>query len=270
MLHQWEEPGISVGAGSGAVFFAGCPLRCAYCQNRAISRAAAGTVYEPRDLAKVFSSLEAQGAANLNLVTPTHFAAPIREAIRLAREAGFDLPVIWNTSGYENASAIRQNEGCVDVYLTDFKYADGRLAEELSHAKDYPEAALRALSEMVRCTGSLRWDAFDGEERLVSGCVVRHLVLPGHADASCAVLELLWREFGDAIKLSLMSQYTPVLDADDPVLAAHPGLGRTVSAEEYEQVLDCADELGFQDYFWQEGGAAEESFIPAFSPAALR
>lgn len=264
MLHQWEEPGISVGNGSGAVFFAGCSLKCVYCQNQAISRTVTGSALTPEGLSDLFLRFQEQGAANVNLVTPTHFAIPIRKAIAYSRSHGLALPVIWNTSGYENASAIRANAGYVDVYLTDFKYASSVLAQELSLAREYPSVALASIHEMLRCTDPWATDVFAGEERLVSGCIVRHLVLPGYADESCHALELLWNEFGNGIKLSLMSQYTPLLRDGDPALIGHPSLARAVLPEEYEQVLCFADDLGFEDYFWQEGETAADSFIPAF------
>lgn len=265
MLHEWEEPPLSGSVGSGAVFFAGCPLGCVYCQNHAISRGAEGTPKSVQELAEVFLDLEARGALNVNLVTPTHFAPAIRRAVRLARKAGLELPIIWNTSGYETAGAIQDNEGIVDVYLTDFKYADAALASALSQTPDYPQVAVRAIHEMLRRTRPLAFDEVGGEERMISGVVVRHLVLPGHVRESCQALRLLRDEFGDDVRLSIMSQYTPQIPEGSPVLDAFPELARRVTPEEYEAVLDQADALGFEDYFWQEGDPAQESFIPAFS-----
>lgn len=265
MLHEWEEPPLSGTVGSGAVFFPGCSLGCVYCQNHAISRSGAGDPLSEAELAQVFLGLQARGALNVNLVTPTHFAPAIRRAVRLAREAGLALPVIWNTSGYETVRAIQDNQGLVDVYLTDFKYADAALADALSHAPDYPRVALRAIHEMLRCTRPLSFDGAVGEERLVSGVVVRHLVLPGQVEESCQALSVLRAEFGDAVRLSIMSQYTPQIPEGSPVLDAFPELARRVTPEEYEAVLDHADDLGFTDYFWQEGDPAQESFIPDFS-----
>lgn len=264
MLHHWEEPPISGVAGSGAVFFPGCSLRCAYCQNHAISRSCVGRHVDVPELARILCRLEDEGAMNLNLVTPTHFAPQIRQAVRLAREAGCALPVIWNTSGYETVEAIQGNVGCVDAYLTDFKYADAALAAALSQAPDYPKAALAAIHAMVRAAGPLAFDELAGQERLVGGVVVRHLVLPGQVEASCAALDALRAEFGDAVRLSIMSQYTPQIPLDAPILRAFPELARPVLPEEYEAVLDHADGLGYDGYWWQEGDPAQESFIPAF------
>lgn len=264
MLHEWEEPPLSPGAGSGAVFFPGCSLRCAYCQNHAISRKAQGTPMTVLELADAFLRLQQQGAANVNLVTPTHFAHEIRQAVALARERGLELPVIWNTSGYETAEAIAANDGIVDVYLTDLKYVDPRLAARLSQAADYPAVALAAIHEMQQRSGPPAFDVIAGEVRMTKGVVVRHLVLPGQVGASQQVLDVLWREFGDQVKLSIMSQYTPQIPAGSPVLDEFSELTRRVTEDEYEAVLDHADALGFEDYFWQQGDPAQDSFIPPF------
>ncbi|MCI9129246.1 MAG: radical SAM protein [Eggerthellaceae bacterium] len=264
MLHQWEEPPISCGAGSGAVFFAGCPLGCVYCQNSAISRRVEGEAVTPHELSQTFLKLQGEGAANINLVTPTHFANGIRDAIGMARDGGLDLPVIWNTSGYEASDAIRANEGFVDAYLTDFKYADADLSRRLSFAPDYPQVALSAIEEMVRAVGKPAFDELAGEPRLVSGVVVRHLVLPGCIPQSKEALRILREAFGDSILLSVMGQYTPVLPKGSPCLRDIPELARALEPSEYEEVLEFADELGYEDYFWQDGDAAKESFIPQF------
>lgn len=265
MVHEWEEPPISGEAGSGAVFFPGCSLGCAYCQNHAISRACAGKPMSVTALADLFVDLQRRGAMNVNLVTPTHYAEPIREAVARARERGLGLPVVWNTSGYETVEAIAENEGTVDVYLTDFKYANVSLAAQLSQAPDYPQVAVDAIHEMVRRVGEPAFDEFGGVERLVSGVVVRHLVLPGHVRESWEALDVLWREFGDSVRLSIMSQYTPQIPEGSLVLVEFPELARRVTDDEYEAVLDHADALGFPDYYWQQGNPAQESFIPSFS-----
>ncbi|MEC4273363.1 radical SAM protein [Adlercreutzia sp. R25] len=271
-LHFWEEPPISGEGGSGTIFFSGCPVRCVYCQNADIALGEHAREITVERLAAIMGELEATGALNINCVTPTHYAPQIREAVTLARAAGLALPVLWNTSGYETVRSVRDNAGFVDAYLTDFKYADAELARRYSHAPDYPEVALAALGAMVEAAGAPRYDEHRGQERLVSGVVVRHLVLPGALENSKAVVRLLHERFGNAIRLSLMNQYTPVIaraaeEGDQRAaltLAACPELAETVPDAEYEQLLDYADALGVEDYFWQEGGAAEESFIPAF------
>ena len=271
-LHFWEEPPISGSRGSGTVFFAHCPLRCCYCQNAVIAAGQAGRAVDVGRLAEMLLELEAQGALNVNFVTPTHYAPQARAAVSQARGRGLALPVVWNTSGYETVAAVQANAGTVDAYLADFKYADPSLAARYSKAPDYPDVALAALDEMARQTGDPEFDEVDGDPRLVRGTVVRHLMLPGALEDSKRVVRLVHERFGDDVLLSLMNQYTPVLaDAaaagDERAAAAlrcSPELALRVPDEDYERLLDYADGLGVEDYFWQEGGAAEESFIPPF------
>lgn len=277
-LHFWEEPPISGERGSGTVFFAHCPLRCVYCQNAVIAAGEAGAEVSVERLGEMCLELQEQGALNVNFVTPTHYAPEARAAVAWARERGLALPVVWNTSGYETVAAVRANAGTVDAYLTDFKYADAELARRYSHAPDYPEVALAALEAMVEEAGRPTFDEVDGEPRLTGGVVVRHLMLPGALEDSKRVVRLVHERFGDAVLLSLMNQYTPVLadaaKAGDARAAATldrcPELAERVSDDEYELLLDYADELGVEDYFWQQGGAAEDSFIPAFDLSGVR
>ncbi|MVN47632.1 radical SAM protein [Eggerthella lenta] len=277
-LHFWEEPPISGSRGSGTVFFAHCPLRCVYCQNAVIAAGEAGAEGSVERLGEMCLELQEQGALNVNFVTPTHYAPEARAAVAWARERGLALPVVWNTSGYETVAAVRANAGTVDAYLTDFKYADVELARRYSHAPDYPEVALAALEAMVEEAGEPKFDEVDGELRLTGGVVVRHLMLPGALEDSKRVVRLVRQRFGDAVLLSLMNQYTPVLadaaKAGDARAAATldrcPELAERVSDDEYELLLDYADELGVEDYFWQQGGAAEDSFIPAFDLSGVR
>lgn len=271
-LHMWEEPPISGNSGSGTVFFSHCTLGCVYCQNYAISGGDGehGRILSTDGLAEACLDLEKRGALNINMVTPTHYAPQIRCAIKAACDAGLTLPIIWNTSGYERCEAIRDNAGYVDIYLTDFKYADSKLASELSFAPDYPETALAALSEMVIQTGPPKFDTYHSQRRMIRGVVVRHMTLPGYIEDSMKVVKTISDHFGDDVLLSLMNQYTPVLktrsDAHDPfaskILDANPGLGGSVALKDYERLLDYADSLGIDDYFWQDGEACKESFIP--------
>ena len=272
-LHFWEEPPISGSAGSGTVFFAHCPLRCSYCQNTVIAHGSLGYAVECVDLRDACLDLERQGALNVNFVTPTHYAPHVRAVVLAAREEGFSLPVVWNTGGYETVEAIRANADVVDVYLTDFKYADPALGVRYSSVSDYPQCALEALAAMIDEVGSPVYDKYRGDERMTRGVIVRHLLLPGHVDDSMRVVRMLHERFGDALRLSLMNQYTPVLataaqrgDAQAArVLRACPELAGRVEPDDYERLLDFADAIGVEDYYWQEGGACEESFIPAFS-----
>lgn len=277
-LHFWEEPPISGERGSGTVFFAHCPLRCVYCQNAVIAAGDAGAPVSVERLAAMCVELQEQGALNINFVTPTHYAVEARAAVARARAHGLTLPVVWNTSGYETVEAVRANAGTVDAYLTDFKYADGALARRYSHAPDYPAVALRALEAMVEEAGEPTFDEVDGAPRLTGGVVVRHLMLPDALEDSQRVVRLVHERFGSSVLLSLMNQYTPVLAdaaaAGDEHAAATlrrcPELARRVPDIDYERLLDYADSLGVEDYFWQEGGAAEESFIPPFDLTGVR
>ena len=261
-LHFWEEPPLSGEAGSGTVFFVNCPLHCAYCQNAEIAAGDVGIAVSEERLAEIFLDLEAQGALNVNCVTPTHYSLQIARAVQIARGRGLGLPVVWNTSGYERVPVIEALASTVDVYLADFKYADARLAERYSHASDYPGVAIAAIEAMVRTAGEPRFDEVDGLPRMTGGVVVRHLVLPGALEQSKDALRMLFDRFGDDVLYSIMNQYTPVMP--EASLARFPELGARVPDAEYEELLDFADELGMQDYFWQEGPAAEESFIPAW------
>ena len=276
-LHFWEEPCLSGTRGSGALFFVNCSLRCVYCQNAEIAAGGAGVEVSVERIAELCLDLQEQGALNINCVTPTHYAPAIIDAIALARSRGLSVPVVWNTSGYETVDAIRALNGTVDVYLTDFKYADASLARRYSHAADYPQVALAALDEMVAQIGAPCFDEVDGQPRLLRGVVMRHLVLPGAVRQSKDVLALLFDRYGDAILYSIMNQYTPVV-ADraaagdgqaSAVLEKNPELGKRVTDEEYEDVLDFADDLGISDYYWQDGPAALESFIPAWDGTGL-
>lgn len=276
-LHFWEEPPISGSAGSGTVFFAHCPLRCTYCQNAVIAEGRAGRVVSIERLAEICLELQEQNALNINFVTPTHYAPQARAAVALARSKGLSLPVVWNTSGYETVASVEANASVVDVYLTDFKYANANLAARYSHASDYAGVALAALDVMVEQVGEPTFDEMDGSPRLVRGVVVRHLMLPGALEDSKRVVRLVHSRYGDRVLLSLMNQYTPVIAAAAQAgnrraadwLCRCPELAFAVPAEEYGALLDYADDLGVQDYFWQEGGAAEESFIPAFDCAGV-
>lgn len=261
-LHFWEEPPISGTAGSGTVFFSHCPLHCIYCQNEQIASGHAGKQVDEDRLADMCLDLQEQGALNVNFVTPTHYSLQVRDAVERARARGLSIPVVWNTSGYEREAVVGALEGTVDVWLTDYKYADAGLAARYSHAVDYPDVALQAIAEMLRVSGVPRYDEVQGEPRMIGGVVVRHLVLPGALDNSKTALRILFDRFGDDVLYSIMNQYTPVMPT--AALSRYPELGGRVSDEEYEELLDYADSLGMQDYFWQDGPAAEESFIPSW------
>ena len=264
-LHLWEEPPISGEAGSGAIFFSGCPLRCVFCQNHEISSGGFGLPVSTARLAEMMLELEGQGALNINLVTPLHFAPHVREAVQMARSAGLDLPIVCNTSGYERPGVVRALADVVDVWLTDFKYASAALAGELSAAPDYPEVASASLAVMTEALRTRGGRLLSRDGSMLRGIIVRHLVLPGHVDDSCAVLDRVWEITGNDADLSIMNQYTP----NEACRRAGGDLSHGISEEEYEVVLCHADDLGFERIWWQEGGTVSESFVPAFDATGV-
>ena len=249
MIHPWEEPALAGNGGSGAIFFGGCTLGCTYCQNRAISAGPAGAAVDSRQLRAMMEDLIARGAENIDLVTPTHYLPTILPAL----EPKLPVPVVYNCGGYERVETLRKLEGKVDIYLPDLKYSDNRLAAALSGAPDYFETACAAIREMVRQTGPVRWDG----EKVVSGVIVRHLILPGFVGNSLGVLDWLGEYFAPGeILVSLMRQYTPMGHTAPP-------LNRRVTQEEYDAVLSWMF-LNDLEGFTQEADSAEKTFIPDF------
>ena len=249
MLHHWEEPVLAGSGGSGAIFFGGCTLGCRYCQNRAISASPTGVEMDAKALRSVMESLIAQGADNIDLVTPTHYLPTVAEAL----EQKLKVPVIYNCGGYGRAGILRALEGKVDIYLPDLKYGDNALAARLSGAGDYVQYATAAIREMFRQTGPVR---FEGE-RMVRGVLIRHLVLPGQVESSLKVLDWIGENFRPGeVLVSLMSQYTPMPGMKPP-------LDRRVTAQEYDAVLSWML-LNDLEGFTQEISAADGCFIPDF------
>jgi putative pyruvate formate lyase activating enzyme len=255
-LHYWEEPCISGKKGSGAVFFSGCSLHCVFCQNREISDGKAGKVISKERLSDIFMELAVKGANNINLVTPGQYIPDIVWAVNDAKSRGMKLPIIYNTSGYENVTELKLLEGIVDVYLPDFKYMDSTLSARYSRAKDYPSVAKQALSEMVRQQPDVVID--DATGLIQKGVIVRQLLLPGHVNDAKAVLKYLYDTYHDHVYISMMSQFTPI------ALKDYPEINRTVTRREYERLVDYALKIGITNAFIQEGDVAKDSFIPAF------
>ena len=264
-LHMWEEPPISGEDGSGTIFFSGCPLRCVFCQNHEISHEGVGLPVTPARLAQMMLEQESRGALNVNLVTPSHFTPHVVAAVRAAREAGLSIPIVCNTSGYELPELVDELADVVDVWLTDFKYASPDLAARLSGARDYPAIAAESLARMVVNLRDRGGAAFGEDGRMLRGIVVRHLVLPGCDLDSCAVLDRVWEICGNDVDLSVMNQYTP----NACCLERGGDLARAVTEEEYELVLDHADDLGFERMWWQQGGTVSESFVPSFDATGV-
>lgn len=256
-LHYWEEPCISGNTGSGTVFFCGCNLHCVYCQNYEIAHAASGKEVSLSRLADIFLELQDQGAANLNLVTPTHYVLQIISAVKMARNRGLKIPLVYNTSGYEKVETLKMLEGIVDVYLTDFKYWEEKTALAYSKAGDYPKVAKMAVEEMV---SQVPHPVFDKSGMMQKGVIVRHLLLPGHVHEAKNVVKYLYETYGSCICLSLLNQYTP----SKRLQKKYPEIARKTTKREYDALTDYACTLGIGQAYIQEGDTAKESFIPSF------
>ncbi len=251
MVHLWEEPALAGAGGSGAVFFGGCTLGCQYCQNAAISGRAVGAETDSAGLRQIMEDLIAQGAENIDLVTPTHYLPTVIPAL----QPKLPVPVVYNCGGYERVQTLQMLEGLVDIYLPDLKYGDNALADRLSGAGDYFETACAAVREMVRQTGSPVWDG----PRLKKGTVIRHLILPGQVENSLRVLDWIGENFAPGqVLVSLMRQYTPMGNLPAP-------FDRRVTDEEYDAVLSWMY-LNDLSGFVQEKDAADSRFIPDFFP----
>ena len=249
MIHKWEEPALAGSGGSGAIFFGGCTLRCRYCQNSAISGKATGKAVDSAGLRTIMEDLIAQGAENIDLVTPTHFLPTLLPAL----EKPLPVPVVYNCGGYERVETLRQLEGKIDIYLPDLKYADSRLAIQLSSAPYYFQTAAQAIREMVRQTGPAKWDG----EKLIRGTIIRHLILPGQVENSLKVLDWIGENFQPGeVLVSLMRQYTPMGGLSAPY-------DRRITDEEYDAVLSWMF-LNDLEGFTQEEAAADAGFIPDF------
>lgn len=255
-LHFWEEPCISGEKGSGTVFFTGCSLGCCYCQNYKISQQGLGKVISVSRLAQIFLEIQQKGAANLNLVTGTQWVPWIIEALNESKAAGFRLPVVWNTSGYETVETLRMLEGFVDVWLSDVKYVSSELSGLYSKAPDYFEVCQKAVAEMLRQAPR---PVFGPDGYLQKGVILRHLALPGSRKDSLAVLDYMASLPAGSFIPSLMSQYTPFYKASE-----HKALSRRISTWEYRQVIDRAIELGLTEGYMQEKSSAKEEYTPPF------
>ncbi len=253
-LHLWEEPCISGKNGSGTVFFYGCNLRCSFCQNHTISTRDGGAPYTVEQLAQAYLSLQQQGAHNINLVTATHYIPQLTSSLRLAKQSGLTIPVVYNCVGYESVDSLKRLHGLVDLYLPDFKFWDSITAKELANAPDYPQVVRAALHEMVEQTG----DFCIGQDGLAQkGVLVRHLVLPQKTRQAKQILSYLSRTYGNRIGYSILRQYTPMPGAKG-------ALARPLLATEYETVVDHADSLALTYAYIQEADSVGEQYIPDF------
>ena len=257
-LHRWEEPCISLGNGSGTVFFSGCTLKCVYCQNHEISSGNKGVDITVEQLARTFVSLVNKGACNINLVTPTHYTPQIAQALRIA---DLSVPVVYNCSGYELPETIKQLDGLVDIYLTDMKYYDSEISARYSKAPDYFKWASQSVKEMIRQTGPAQ---FDEDGRMIKGVLIRHLVMPGLTDQTKKILDWIWNNLPHDTYISLMNQYFPSGNAE-----SYPEINRRTTAEEYDEVVDYLIELGFENGFLQEAESAVSDYVPVFDLSGI-
>lgn len=252
--HMWEEPVISGDNGSGTIFFSGCNLKCVYCQNHDISSTLKGKEIDIDEFVRICLKLEKSGVHNINIVTGTHFLPLIKEGIVKAKEKGFSIPIVYNTSSYEKVSSLKEMEGLIDIYLPDLKYYDNSLSKKYSSCDNYFEVATSAIDEMYRQVGK----PVIKKGLMKKGVIVRHLMLPTHLEDSKKIIKYLYDTYKDNIYISIMNQYTPVRKTD------YKELNDTVKDSEYDELINYALDLGVKNAFIQEGGANLDSFIPDF------
>lgn len=255
-LHFWEEPCLSGANGAGTVFFSYCNMKCVYCQNYRISTRGAGHEVSIGELAEIFLDLQSQGANNIDLVTPTHYALDIAEAVKKAKNSGLHIPVLYNCGGYESVETLKRLEGLIDIYMPDMKYYRDKYAMKYSSAPKYFETACAALEEMYRQTGAV---VLDKNGIMQSGVIVRHMMLPGLMLDTKKIMDYLFDTYGNNIYISLMSQYTPLKNVE-----RFPELNRKIDMKKYNSIVDYCMNRGMENVFIQEGSAAKESFIPCF------
>ena len=252
-LHFWEEPCISGKNGSGTVFFSGCPLKCIYCQNYQISKENSGTDITVKQLSEIFRRLEGQGANNINLVTPTHYVTAIREALDIYRP---NIPIIYNSGGYDSVGALKSLEGYIDIFLMDFKYMSDFKAEEYSNAGDYPKIAKAALRE---CYQQQPESVISKDGIMQKGVIVRHLLLPRSTEDAIRVYDWVRENLPNGY-FSLMSQYIPLGQAKE-----HPVIGRRITRREYDKVVNYICGYDFENVYIQDPESSDEKYIPEFN-----
>lgn len=256
-LHHWEEPCISGENGSGTVFFSNCNFRCVFCQNHEISQDGIGMPISIERLSEIFWELKNKGAHNINLVTPTHFVPQIIEALKIVKNNGFDLPIVYNTNGYDSLETIQLLDGFIDVYLPDFKYFDDKYSIKYSYAPNYKDNVLKIISEMIAQVGEPK---FDSNGIMIKGVIVRHLMLPGLLFDSKKVIDSVHKNFGDSIFISIMNQYTPLNKACN-----YPKINKTLNPKHYDALIDYALSIGIKNGFIQDDGTTDMNFIPPFN-----
>ena len=253
--HRWEEPIISGKNGSGTIFFSNCNMKCLYCQNKKISLDGYGKFISNKRLGEIMIELQDMGCHNINLVTPTHYVPQIATVLHKLKGKQLKIPIIYNTSSYENIGTLKIMNNLVDIYLADLRYFDDELGKKYSLCEDYFEVATMAIDEMYRQIGKYK---LDENGMLIKGLVVRVLILPGHARDAKEIINYLYKTYKDEIFISIMNQYTPIKKS------VYENLNRKVSDAEYDEVIDFAVSIGVKNAFIQEGDTASESFIPKF------
>ena len=267
-LHLWEEPPISMGKGSGTVFFSHCNFRCVFCQNYNISQdngrkndnctsSVTGKEISIERLSEIFLELQEKGANNINLVTPTHYVPQIIKAIDIAKNKGLVLPILYNTNSYDSLETIQSLDGYIDVYLPDFKYFNDKYSIKYSGAKNYCKNAVKVIDEMLRQTGAPKFDSIG---RITKGVIVRHLMLPGLLFDSKKVIDLLYNRYGDNIYISIMNQYVPMFNA-----CKYPEINKPLNPKHYDSLVNYAADLGVKNGFIQEEGANTDKYTPDFN-----
>ena len=254
-LHKWEEPIISGTNGSGTIFFSYCNLRCCFCQNYEISELHKGKHVTIEEFSNICLKLQKKGATNINLVTPTPYVHLIKEGLLLAKRKGLTIPIVYNTSAYENIETIKSLKGLIDIYLPDLKYYDDKLAIKYSKCPNYFKYASSAIEEMINQVGDIE---IDKNDIMKKGVILRHLILPNNIADSKKIINYLYQKYQDKIILSIMNQYTKVRKLK------YEELNKKVTTEEYDEVINYAYDLGIRNAFIQEGDTAKESFIPDF------
>ena len=260
-LFFYEEPPISGTNGSGTIFFSGCNLKCCFCQNMEISKFNKGKIVTIKRLSEIMLELQKKGAHNINLVTPTMYIPSIIKAIKKAKKQGLNIPIIYNSSGYENVEAIKLLNGYIDVYLPDFKYYNNELATKYSKANNYLENAKLAIEEMIKQTGPC---IFDKNGIIKKGTIVRHLLLPEMKEDTKHILNYLYSTYKDNIYISIMNQYTPNKYVE------FKELKEPIKEEDYNEIIDYALDLGINNAFCQIGGTVSESFVPEFNYEGIK
>lgn len=255
-LHQWEEPCISGTKGSGTIFFSNCNLNCVFCQNHEISQEQIGKDISIQRLSEIFLEQQRRGAHNINLVTPTHFVPQIIESLKLSKKNGLTIPILYNSSGYENIETLKALKGYIDIYLPDLKYMNDNYAQKYSKAKDYFKFASSAIEEMVAQAPN---PIFDKNGIMLKGVIIRHLMLPGLLFDSKKIVDYIYNKYGDNVYLSLMNQYTPMFNA-----TKYPEINKPLDPRHYQSLVNYCRNLGFTNAFIQDEGTVKKSFVPHF------